>query len=564
MIKKISFTLIAFLLFTSPLFLSAQDFDDLNNQADKEYLAKNYQKAIDLSTQSLNIKLNARAYFIRADSRYSLSDYQAALDDYTSALSYYSAYYADDKYKGRIYYWRGLTRYNLQKYDDAISDFNSAITYNYEKLNYAYWDRANSYYALAKYKESENDYSSAIDRTSDSKELSTLYKYRGDCNALQGKYTDAYSFYTRAVSYDPNNYNAYWEMGYYKDLEGRDEDALVDYGKAINVVKSLNDPSKDADLATLYRNEALLHKVLGRYDDALNAINMAIQTNPNYSKAYKTRAEIYSAQKKYDKARADYINATGLEKDKKNISDLYLNSSLMAMDMLDYKSSLDDLNKAVELDPSDGMNYWHRAIIYQYKKNYAQAIKECGTALDLYKTDSSSLSGLYKLRASLKDKTSNYAGAVEDYQAALKFYPDDYDTYYKLGRLFKTKMKNNDLGNANLSKAADMAEKYDDTAKYCYIKVIQGNKEEAIKKAFEKAEYSKDKKDVYSWDLYNIACIYALAGNSTKSLEYFDKSLAAGFDQYSHFLNDEDLETIRRLPQWKTILVKYKVPQIKQ
>lgn len=564
MIKKISFALISFLLFASPLFLSAQDFDDLNNQANKEYLAKNYQKAIDLSTQSLNIKLNARAYFIRADSRYQLSDYQAALDDFNSTLSYYSAYYSEDKYKGNIYFYRGLTLYSLGKYDDAISDFNSAITYNYEQPNYAYWYRADSYYALSKYKESDDDYARVIDRTSDSKELSTLYKSRGDCNALQKKYTNAYDFYTRAISYDPNNYNAYWEMGYYKDLEGRYDDALVDYGKAIDVVKSLNDPSTDDDLANLYCNEALLHKVLGHYDDALNTINMALQSNPNYINAYKTRAEIYSAQKKYDKARIDYMNAIGLENDKKNISDLYLNSSIMAMDMLDYKSSLDDLNKAIEFDPSDGMNYWYRAIIYRYEKKYAQAIKECDIAIDLYKTDSSSLSGFYRLRASLKDKTGNYAGAVEDYRAVLKFYPDDYDTYFSLGRLFKTKMKNNDLGDANLSKAADMAEKHNDTAEYCYIKVTQGNKEEAIKKALEKAEYSRDKKDTYSWDLYNIACIYALAGNSAKSLEYFDKSLAAGFDQYSYFLSDESLETIRRLPQWKTILAKYKIPQVKQ
>ena len=57
-----------------------------------------------------------------------------------------------------------------------------------------------------------------------------------------------------------------------------------------------------------------------------------------------------------------------------------------------------------------------------------------------------------------------------------------------------------------------------------------------------------------------MTCIYALADNTTKALEYLDKSLAAGYNSYNHLLNDRDLESIMKLPQWKGILTKYKVP----
>jgi len=553
---------IAFLLILSPFKLIAQDFDELNNQAFKEKENKNYSKALELSTQSLNKKQNARAYIIRAVCRYYLMDYEAAIEDCTSALTFYSEYYTDDKEKSGIYFWRGLTYQELEKYEPAVSDFASALNYNYSEPAYAYWNRGLCYYNLKKYKESNDEYAKAIDKISDSKELSTLNKYRGDCYGKQGDYTKAYSFYERAISYNVDNYLAYWQKGFYKDQEDKYDESMTNYNKAINIILT-TDPSLGHDLAILYRNKALIYKARVNYDSALIAINKSLQADPNYTNAYKSRAEIYAAQKKYDKARADYTNLISLEKDKEKISDLYLERSMIAMDILDYKSTLDDLNKAIEFAPGDGMNYWHRAILYGNKKNYQLGIKDCNTALSKYPDDSSSTSGLTKLRASLKDKAGDYSGAVDDYRASLKLYPNSTGTYYNLGRLFKTKMKNDDLGDANLEKAAELAQKYKDTTMYCYIKVFKGEKDEAIKTMLQQTEIAKTDKASYPSELHNMTCIYALAGNNIKALEYLDRSLAAGYNSYSHLVNDRDLESIMKLPQWKTILAKYKVPQPK-
>ena len=88
--------------------VSAQSFDDLNDQAYKERDNKNYRKAIDLATQAINKKTNARSYILRGDSRYELGEYETAIDDFTSAIDNYSDYYgSDNKEKGGIYYFRG-------------------------------------------------------------------------------------------------------------------------------------------------------------------------------------------------------------------------------------------------------------------------------------------------------------------------------------------------------------------------------------------------------------------------------------------------------------------------
>jgi len=545
-----------------PLISVAQSFDELNEQADKEYAGNNYQKAIELTTQAINLNVNPRSYFIRADSRYSLKDYEAALNDYTTAISGYSSYYSTDKYKGRLYYWRGRCKQKLEKYNDAITDFGTSLSYNFEDAGYAYWNRANCYYGLEKYKDSDDDYAKAIDRISDSKDLAKLYKYRGDCYAKLADYDNADKFYTRSISYNADEYNAYWSRGYYRNLNSKTDDAIADYTKAASIIKASGTNANNADLASIYRNMALLYYDLDKYQEALLAINESLLADPTFVKAFETRADIYQQMKNYDKAKADYANAITLVNDDKSISDLYFDRSYkLEWKTLDYKSALDDLNKSIALDTKDGMKFWHRAITYDYKKDYPKAIEDCGKAIQLY--GDKATSGLYTLRASLKEKMGDIKGAVSDYQAALKLDNSSASIYYNLGRLFKTKLKNDDLAEINLAKAMEMSKEDGTSSTYAYAKVVNGETQEAVSLVLEKVEKYKDDNYQYKWQLHNAACIYALSGNKVKALEYLDKSLAAGYDDYSHLVNDRDLVSLTVLPQYKTILAKYKVPQPK-
>src|SRR5258705_3617150 len=357
-------------LLVFPLLLPAQDYEDLNNQAFREKENKNYSKAFDLSTESINKKQNARAYIIRAVSRYYLKDYEAAIDDCTSSLTYYSEYYTEDKERSNIYFWRGLTYQVLERYDKAITDFSSAIYYNYAELKYAYWNSGLCYYSLMKYKESDDNYARAIDRASDSKDLSTLYKYRGDCNSMLGDYDNADKFYTRAISYDADYYNAYWSRGYYRNLNHKSNDAIADYIKASSIIEASGTNAHNDDLASIYRNMALVYNDLAKYDEALQTINKSMLADPNFVKAFETRAAIYQQLKNYDKSKKDYTNAISLVNDDQTISDLYFSRSYkLDWITLDYKTALDDLNKSIALDSKSRMQFWHRAITYDYKKD---------------------------------------------------------------------------------------------------------------------------------------------------------------------------------------------------
>ncbi|MBI5856164.1 MAG: tetratricopeptide repeat protein [Sphingobacteriales bacterium] len=542
----------------------AQDFDDLNDQAFRERDNKNFQKAIDLCNQALNKKINARSYIIRADSYYEIDKYELAIEDFNSSLTYYYDYYgSDDKEKGGIYYFRGRCKQKLDRYNDAITDFNSALSYNYKEPGYVYWNRGACYYELRDYQKADDDYAKAIDRISEKNDLSTLWTDRGDCQANLGKYEKAWDYYAKGIQYDPNNYSPYWQRGHFKGQQYKYEDALSDFTKAINIINAGGTGATPNDLALLYRNKALMHKNLAQYEEALESINKSIESDPNIARAYRTRAEVYAKLKKYDKAKADYESAIILQTDKKIKADMYIDRSVMFKGLLDYKSCLMDINKAIEQNPESGLGFWHRSLLYGYKKNYPLAIKDCSTALELYKSDSSNTASLLWLRAGHKTNAGDYNGAINDYREYTKYYPESYSVYYEIGRIYKVKLKNNDLANANLSRAARLAWDAQDTSKYCYIKVISGDKEEPFKLQTELIVNAQNDDYQYKWELHNMACMYSLAGNAVKGLEYQEKSFAAGYDDFLHLVNDRDLELLMKQPKWKLMLAKYKVPVIK-
>jgi tetratricopeptide (TPR) repeat protein len=59
---------------------------------------------------------------------------------------------------------------------------------------------------------------------------------------------------------------------------------------------------------------------------------------------------------------------------------------------------------------------------------------------------------------------------------------------------------------------------------------------------------------------YNLACIYSLQKNIEKALNYFDRSINSGYRDLEHITVDTDLDNVRSLPAFKTIVEKYFKP----
>ena len=57
----------------------------------------------------------------------------------------------------------------------------------------------------------------------------------------------------------------------------------------------------------------------------------------------------------------------------------------------------------------------------------------------------------------------------------------------------------------------------------------------------------------YSY-LYNLSCIYSLQKNNKKALSYLDKSIKAGYFDYTHIKNDADFDNIRNEIKFKLLV----------
>ena len=57
---------------------------------------------------------------------------------------------------------------------------------------------------------------------------------------------------------------------------------------------------------------------------------------------------------------------------------------------------------------------------------------------------------------------------------------------------------------------------------------------------------------------YNVSCYYSIKGIPDLALVWLEKAFKAGFNQFSHMETDHDMDNVRDLAQYKSMVAKYK------
>ncbi|HKS17359.1 MAG TPA: hypothetical protein VJU16_08605, partial [Planctomycetota bacterium] len=63
---------------------------------------------------------------------------------------------------------------------------------------------------------------------------------------------------------------------------------------------------------------------------------------------------------------------------------------------------------------------------------------------------------------------------------------------------------------------------------------------------------------------FNIACAYALLGEKTQALDWFEKSIDAGYSDYRHTLRDTDLDSLRDDERFRELMERLKRAEQRQ
>lgn len=260
----------------------------------------------------------------------------------------------------------------------------------------------------------------------DTTETAAVQSYNLGIQAEQKADTgEAITYYTAAITADPNYADAYYNLGSIYFAQNNLERAADNFKK----VTELSPSSSDAFAAygkVLYAQ--------GKFDQALQSYQQALTNDPNYTEGIKELGKLY------------FKMATQSSKASER-GDLY-------------NQSINNLEKYVAKNPNDAYSYYLMGMAYKRLKNNNKAIEDLSKASQLDPKDFESIYSLAGIYLSME----RYSQAIDAYEKALKLKPKDYHAAYNLAIAVQSSdPENYDAAIAAYERFLDVARKNTDS-----------------------------------------------------------------------------------------------------
>jgi tetratricopeptide (TPR) repeat protein len=173
----------------------------------------------------------------------------------------------------------------------------------------------------------------------------------------------------------------------------------------------------------------MAHFQNGETDAALADANKALELNANYVDALALRAALRSKKGDTAGVLADYNKIIELAPSAPGVEVVYHNRSMMRLQSKDIDGAIDDLNKAVSINPKVAEIYNGRAIARLQKGDSDGALADYEKAIELKPSLPSALAGRGYFRYQKRD----FDGALSDFTKAIESYPGYGDAYVRRG-----------------------------------------------------------------------------------------------------------------------------------
>jgi clan AA aspartic protease (TIGR02281 family) len=475
----------------------------------------------------------------------------------------------------------------------ALSLYYRAAIYNYQEQNsFALKDINNSI-----------KYFSSKDKVL----LSGAHVLRGDIYYKLENYEKTFEDYAIALKLSPKDPEIYIDRAQiYFDLKQYSK-AEADYRQALKIDESLVVPY--AGLGRNYINQK-------NYIEAEKILNQLIKLSPDYTAGYKFRARVYFEQNKYDKAIEDIFYCFQLDEKDKVIRSLFISYSEK-----NYSLAFSKVNAQISSNPEKELWYFVRAQLFEGKYNYKGAISDYTKLMELtdidykstllsYRAKCYSNTGMYEqsitdyteaisidstdayyygYRGDAKRLMGNYKGAVDDFTKAIEVEPRESWFYYRRGWIEEEFLKNNEAGLNDYNDAISI------NKEYAYTYLHRGRLFEVKLNNLDKAKedynsillldtivlergncrqyalfYSGRKDEALAWmsmiteqyptngNYYDATCLYSLMNKPNEALAKLKLAFENGYRDFIHLAGDDDLDNIRNLPEFKTLVTEWK------
>jgi tetratricopeptide (TPR) repeat protein len=166
---------------------------------------------------------------------------------------------------------------------------------------------------------------------------------------------------------------------------------------------------------------------LGRFQEAVSALDRAIQLKPNFYQAFYVKGLALSAQDRFSDAIAAFDSAVRFEP---QFYEAWRMKAQMLEQMKRYPEALAAIDKAIQIQPKDALLYSLKGDLLFQSKQYGPAKAAYTQALTLkpaYYT--------YMQRGRSQFSAGDYQGAFGDYGKAIELQPNDYFSYIGRGTM---------------------------------------------------------------------------------------------------------------------------------
>ena len=525
------------LLAAMPSVVNAQKNEESDYNLRKAYeLLENKEEAEALKYINKQIEeypKSANAYGMRARLLFEQKKYGAALSDINKAIKFWKK---DSKIKQySLYWWRAAIYSGMEMVDKSLEDYETvyklALKEDPDVIHDVLYQRAEMHFDRKNYDAADADYRLML-KHDEADQVAMIGLTR---NLLEREdYKGAIEMANRCEKIDGNYAEIYrFRMQTYEKLGEADkaiEDAIKYYDKAESTDASLTDP------------------IFKKHLSYALAQAKSMTTRSEDVRKWKTlMTTLYELGYDYVNAIKAYNN---LEREYGATPPIYYYRSLCYSEIGDNENAIKDINRYIEM--GDGNDYYalsRRALIYEGAGLYEKAIADYTTLIEMEPMSVF----LYYRRGWCYELAGDDQKAMEDYNAGVdidKTYPY---IFLMRGEQF-LKQGKRELASSDFNEILKLDTIAESGSCRHYALLFLDKKDEALE--WMEKIISTDTKNKGSY--YDKACLMSHMGKLEDAIAALRLSLEKGFRSFPHIEHDDDMDAIRNLPEFISLIEEYK------
>ena len=420
-------------------------------------------------------------------------------------------------------------------------------------------------------------------------EYGEVYNNIGNIDARRGDYAEAEAPYRKAIALQPAYVKAYYNLAVVLLAQEKYDEARAYLEQARHL---------DPNFADVYARIGDIDVAQGKTDQALEAYRQALDLSPEQPLVLSSIGKIYADKKEFDQARMYFEQA--LAQDPAN-AELLVDIGKLLQDQGHPHQALEYYRRAIAADPDTAAAHFNMANVYMTLDDKDKAERHYREALRLDPGLIEAHTNLGLLLAARGDT----AEALAQNREALALDPTYASAYNNIGNIL-TEQKQFESAIANYQEAIRLDPKFEDAHVNLGIALLRMGDAEDARQQFEQAlqlnpahpgalqgmqilqsagqapgpvspsdlhqqALAHARKGEYQAAIerfkeilammpsepgtcYNIACMYAKMGDPAAALEWLQRAIQNGYDNWSAIKNDPDLENIRPTEGFKALI----------